>query len=538
MKKYIHLFCLVFVFIYQQSYSQLGSKNMYLITNLNQHSTPYSAIEAYVAPDGREYAIMGCFDGTAFFDVTDADNIHQVGFLPSTSPGNSSNIWREHKTYSHYSYHVSEISNSGIQIVDLQYLPDSIHYIKKFLPAGYSRAHTISQSGPYLYINGASIGQGVTVYDLTNDPETPVKRGAYNADYIHDCRVVNDTIYAANINAAKVTIISATNKDLLTRVTSFSNLPGSGPHNTALTPDRKYLMVTDEIGTAPFKLKIWNIQDLTNITYVISWQPTGITTSIVHNVEVYGNYALAGHYSAGVRLIDISNPSNPTEVAWYDTYPLNNSENYDGCWGGQMLSSGKIIASDRSTGLYVLKTFFNIKTVMQGFYNTSINKLNKKDTVRAYIRQSFSPFNIIDSSISVIDSVNFTGNYKFNNLPSGNYYIELKHRNCIETWSKAGGYNYNAMAFSEYDFTSSDIQAYGNNLSQVSSSPLRYAMYSGDVNDDGIIELSDIIQVFNDASTFKTGYAISDLNGDNIVNLNDMLIVYNNAGLFVSAVRP
>jgi choice-of-anchor B domain-containing protein len=329
---------------------------MYLLSNLHQNSTPYYANEDYVAPDVREYAIMGCFDGTAFFDVTDFNNIHQVGFLPSTNPGNNGNIWREAKIYSHYSYHVSELTNSGIQIVDLQYLPDSIHYIKKFLPAGYSSAHTISQEGSFIYVNGASIGQGVTVYDLTNNPETPVKRGSYNTDYIHDCRVFNDTIYAANIYSAKVTVISASNKDNLTRVTSFSNLPGSGPHNTALTPDRKYILVTDEIGVAPFKLKIWNIEDLGNITFVSSWQPTGITTSIVHNVEVYGNYAVAGHYSAGLRLIDISNPATPVEVAWYDTYPLNNNESYNGCWGGQMLPSGKILASDRSTGLYVLKT--------------------------------------------------------------------------------------------------------------------------------------------------------------------------------------
>ncbi|MBK8551621.1 MAG: choice-of-anchor B family protein [Ignavibacteria bacterium] len=538
MGKLLILVFSIFTLFLQQAYSQLGNKNMYLLSNLNQHSSPYSAIEAYVAPDGREYAIMGCFDGTAFFDVTDADNIHQVGFLQSTSPGSGSNIWREHKTYSHYSYHVSEIGSSGIQIVDLQYLPDSIHYVKKFLPAGYSSAHSISQSGSCIYVNGASIGQGVTVYDLTNDPETPVKRGSYNVEYIHDCRVVNDTIYAANIYEAKVTIISASNKDNLTRVTSFSNLPGSGPHNTALTPDRKYCLVTDEIGTAPYKLKIWNIEDLGNITYVSSWQPTGITSSIVHNVEVYGNYAVTGHYSAGLRLIDISNPAVPAEVAWYDTYPLNDNQNYEGCWGGQMLPSGKIIASDRSTGLYVLKTFFNIKTAMEGFYNTGTTRLNKKDTVKAYLRETFSPYNIVDSSASVIDSVTFTGNFKFNKSASGTYYIVLKHRNCIETWSKAGGYYYNAMTFSQYDFTSSDGQAYGNNLAQVSSSPSTFAMYSGDVDNSGIIELSDLILVANDAASFQAGHKISDLNGDNLVNLSDVLIVYNNASMFVSAMKP
>ena len=34
----------------------------------------------------------------------------------------------------------------------------------------------------------------------------------------------------------------------------------------------------------------------------------------------------------------------PTEIAWYDTYPSNNSESYNGCWGVYMFPSGKIVA--------------------------------------------------------------------------------------------------------------------------------------------------------------------------------------------------
>lgn len=520
------------------SFAQFANKNMYLLSNQNTHVAPYSAVWGYVAPDGREYAILGCFDGTSFVDITDANNIHQVGFVPSTNPGNGNNLWREMKTYSHYAYIVSEVAGSGIQIVDLQYLPDSVHYIKKFLPAGYSSTHTISQSGPYLYVNGASIGQGVTVYDLTTDPETPVKRGAYNNDYIHDCRIVNDTIYSANVYIGKVSVINAVNKNSLNLVTSFTNLPGAGPHNTALTPDRKYLLVTDEIGTAPYRLKIWNIEDINNITFVTAWQPTGITSSIVHNVETYGNYALIAHYSAGIRLVDISNPASPSEVAWYDTYPSDNNQSYEGCWGVYMFPSGKIAASDRSTGLYVVKTFFTISAVMEGLYSSGSNRMIMKDTVRAYLRDISSPYNIIDSSLSVIDSVTLTGSFKFSKAAAGTYYIVLKHRNCIETWSKASGYNYDPMKVMSYDYTTSDLQAYGNNMTLVDNSPVKYAMYSGDVNKDGSIELDDIISIYTSAYNFTTGYAVCDLNGDNVVNLSDNLIAYNNSSLFVTRIAP
>ncbi|HMS34577.1 MAG TPA: choice-of-anchor B family protein [Ignavibacteria bacterium] len=538
MKKFLFFLFFSFLVISGNTTAQLANKNMYLLSNQNTHLTPYSAVWGYTAPDGREYAILGCFDGTSFVDITDADNIHQVGFVLSTSPGNGNNLWREMKTYSHYAYIVSEVANSGIQIVDLQYLPDSVHYVKKFLPAGYSSTHSISQSGPYLYVNGASIGQGVTVYDLTADPETPVKRGAYNNDYIHDCRIVNDTIYSANVYIGKVSIINAVNKNSLNLVTSFTNLPGAGPHNTALTSDRKYLLVTDEIGTAPYRLKIWNIEDLGNITFVSAWQPTGITTSIVHNVETYGNYALVAHYSSGIRLVDISNPAAPNEVAWYDTYPSDNNQSYEGCWGVYMFPSGKIAASDRSTGLYVVKTYFNINAAMEGFYNAGSNSMIMRDTVRAYLRESIAPYAVVDSSKSVIDSVSFGGSFKFNRAVSGTYYIVLKHRNCIETWSKASGFSYDPMKMMSYDFTVSDLQAYGNNMLLVDNSPVKYAMYSGDVNKDGSIELDDIIAIYTSAYNFTSGYAVCDLNGDNIVNLSDNLIAYNNSSSFVSSVTP
>ena len=538
MKILICIPLLIILSVAAVSHAQLGHNNMYLLSNQNTHSTPYSAVWGYTAPDGREYAILGCFDGTSFVDITDADNIHQVGFVPSTNPASGNNLWREMKTYSHYAYIVSEVGSSGIQIVDLQYLPDSVHYVKKFLPAGYSATHTISQSGPYLYVNGASIGQGITIYDLTIDPETPVKRGSYNNDYVHDCRVFNDTIYSANIYAGKVSIINAVNKNSLNLVTSFSNLPGSGPHNTAITPDRKYILVTDEIGTAPFRLKLWNIEDLGNITFVSNWQPTGITTSIVHNVEVYGNYALIGHYSAGIRLVDISNPAVPSEVAWYDTYPSDNNQSYEGCWGGYMFPSGKIAASDRSTGLYVLKTYFRIKAGMEGFYNSGTNSLNKSDTVKAYLRNSFSPFSIMDSSEAIIDSVSMEGNFKFNNAGPGSYYIVLKHRNCIETWSSSGGISYDPMKINSYDFTTSDMQAYGNNQILIDNSPVKYAMFSGDINNDGSVELTDLIEVYTAAVSFTSGDILHDLNGDNTVNLNDVIVCYNSVSSFVSVIKP
>ena len=202
---------LTFCFL-NQSEAQLPNQNTYLLRNLNQHPSAqllYSAIWGYTAPNGREYAILGCATGTAFIDVTDSANIREVDFLT----GPSSN-WREMKTYSHYAYIVSEENNSNIQIVDLQYLPDSIRYVGKFDLPDHTSTHSISQSGPYLYLNGCNgaMSQGISIIDLTN-PEVPVLRGKWQDMYVHDSRILNDTIWACNISDQRVTIINAQNKD-------------------------------------------------------------------------------------------------------------------------------------------------------------------------------------------------------------------------------------------------------------------------------------------------------------------------------------
>lgn len=433
------LFTILLLGINSMLFAQLPDHNTYLLKQLDDYKS-YSGIWGYVAPDGREYALLGCYEGTSFVDITDSANIHEVDYVP----GAGSN-WRELKTYSHYAYVVSEGTNSRLQIIDLQYLPDSVSLVTTWGYSGYSYTHAISQSGPYLYLSGGNAcpNGGVQIVDITN-PVSPVKRGNNTARYVHDVRVFNDTIWATNINNQKISIINSVNKDAVQEIRNVNTLQAL-PHNCAITEDRKYLFVSYE-NQDPGMMEIWNIEDLENINFIRSWQPTGITSSIIHNVEIFGNIAIAAHYTAGIRIIDISNPNLPVEIAWYDTRPQDNLNTYLGCWGVYKFPSGKIIGSDITNGLFVIKTSFptsvnNSENIINGFKLSQNfpNPFNPKTvisyTIPAEVNHNpqikLSVYNNLGGQeVTLVNSRQSPGSYKVEfdgtGLASGIYFYKLE----------------------------------------------------------------------------------------------------------------
>jgi hypothetical protein len=67
---------------------------------------------------------------------------------------------------------------------------------------------------------------------------------------------------------------------------------------------------------------------------------------------------------------------------------------------------------------------------------------------------------------------------------------------------------------------------------------VRYAIYGGDVNQDGTVDATDVSAIDNDAANFIGGYVVTDLTGDEFVDGTDFAIADNNAANFVSVVRP
>ena len=190
-------------------------------------------------------------------------------------------------------------------------------------------------------------------------------------------------------------------------------------------------------------------------------------------------------------------------------------------------------AARNDTGVIMQFRNFQMNAFIQGFYDQTLNTM-VSDTLTVFLRKDISPFDIADSSKTVLNSSGY-GEFSFSKASEeAVYYYQLSHRNSLETWSKADGEIF-SLSKAVYDFTDSDSKAFGNNLKMKGS---KYCIYNGDVNNDGVIDLTDLVIVFNDVSNLSSGYLVSDINGDEFTDLSDLLIVYNNASEFVTKIIP
>ncbi|MFZ1321863.1 MAG: hypothetical protein WAT71_09935 [Ignavibacteria bacterium] len=174
----------------------------------------------------------------------------------------------------------------------------------------------------------------------------------------------------------------------------------------------------------------------------------------------------------------------------------------------------------------------DITALYEGLYNQNTN-LMIGDTVKVFLRNSASPYAKVDSAKGFLNSSGI-GSLLFSNASNGvNYYIHMKHRNGLETWSNTTVmFTANHVA---YNFTTNANKAFGNNMILKGS---KWTFYSGDVNQDGVIDIGDNTMIENDAFNFASGYIATDINGDGITDLDDQSFADNNANNFVSKVTP
>ena len=295
----------------------------------------------YTSPSGRRLALVGTSVGLSVVDVTTPASPRLTGTITGAS-----SAWREVKTYREYAYVTTE-AQTGLDIVDLRD-PDRPLKLRTWNET-FASAHTlwIDQETGLLYANGTQ--NGMHVLDLTADPTNPREVGVFGDFYVHDGYSRGGRYYAAAIRNGFLAVLDVSRSDAIRELYRFST-GGTFTHNAWLTRDGRYLFTTDERGGAP--LEGWDL--LATPPAKVS-QYIAAPGSIPHNVMVDGDRLLVSHYTEGVHLLDIADPTRPRVLGFYDTY-TGVGTGFNGAWGAYIFpGSNLIVVSDIGGGLFVVE---------------------------------------------------------------------------------------------------------------------------------------------------------------------------------------
>jgi choice-of-anchor B domain-containing protein len=375
-----------------------------------------SNIGGFVDSQGNEYALVGYFNGLDIVDVTDPDN----PVIKFTVNGPQSD-WREVKTWGNYAYVTTEGGNSGLQIIDLTNLPNSIN--SKFWKGSGSinnqieTIHALHIEDAHVYLFGSNLFNGAALIVSLADPWNPVYLGRTPGSYIHDGYVRNDVLYAGHIYDGYFAVYDVTNKAQPVLLAQ-QNTPGNFTHNTWLNDAGNVLLTTDEVNNS--YLTAYDISDLGNIQELTRYQITPGSGSIVHNTHVTNDYAVTSWYKDGVSITDVTRPDNIISVASYDTYPQGTGGGFSGCWGVYpFLPSGTIVASDINNGLFVLTPTYTRACYLEGVVTDSVSGLPLNNAT----------VTIIGANIS--KNTNVQGEYKTGTVTPGTVSVQVSRAGYI-----------------------------------------------------------------------------------------------------------
>ncbi|MBK8948583.1 MAG: choice-of-anchor B family protein [Flavobacteriales bacterium] len=284
---------------------------------------------------GREYAIIGLNNGTAFVDVTVPTAPVRIGNLPSHFA--TSNLWRDVDVAGTWCYIGSELAGHGLQVFDLTRLRNVLNPPVTFTEDAWTgvigNSHTLyaDKQHPYVYTVGTtSINNGgLTVFDVTN-PLAPVLVGTHTVDgYIHE-NVVHTYSgpdpdhqgkqLSFNFHSGtpdKITIVDVTDKTDMNTLATITYSGARISHQGWLTEDQRYLLMNDEGDETQLghgtRTRIFDLLNIDAPVFLGAY--TAPIASVDHNLYVHRGAVYESNYTSGLRILDTAGVSAGTPDA-------------------------------------------------------------------------------------------------------------------------------------------------------------------------------------------------------------------------------
>jgi choice-of-anchor B domain-containing protein len=339
----------------------------------------------------RDYALVARRDGTSFVELTNPSRPTLIGNLPRTV-GSPPSVWRDIKVIGNHAYIVADgAGEHGMQVFDLTRLRGARTVPATFAPDTTYRnihsAHNVvaDTASRFLYIVGANgggetCGGGLHMVDA-RQPERLSFAGCYNnpggsansRGYTHDGQCLQyrgpDTRYTGRqicvgSNETEINIADVTDKANPVVIGRNSYPDVSYAHQGWFDDQQRYFYMNDEgdelagvvTGTRTI---VWDLAKLDDP--VVARMYIGPVMASDHNLFVQGDRIFESNYGSGLRVLDISDRTNPREIGFFDSAPMNDdgpghSAAQSGAWSNYpFFKNGIVVFTSVREGLFVVK---------------------------------------------------------------------------------------------------------------------------------------------------------------------------------------
>lgn len=330
----------------------------------------------------REYALVGRTAGLVIVDISNPAAPVQMGIVPANPSGA-----RDIKVYADHVFFTGDgAQDHGLVVFDLTRLRSVTETPSRFEPDarydGIQSAHNLAidtESGFAFAVGvsggGETCGGGLHMVDIRS-PKEPTFAGCYTdtegliwAGRTHDTQCVvyrgPDSDYVGHqiclaSNETALRIVDVTDKQNPIPISAASYPAQAYIHQGWLTEDQTYFYLDDELdelvgNSARTRTLIWDLTDLDDPTF--AGDLLGPDASTDHNLYIKGTRMYQANYRAGLRVVDISDPTEPFEVGHFDTTPYGaNPPGFNGAWSAYpYFESGTVVVSSMNEGLFILR---------------------------------------------------------------------------------------------------------------------------------------------------------------------------------------